>query len=468
MIDRGMDVARLNFSHGDHVSHKAALDRVKQALALRPQKNLGFMLDTKGPEIRTGLLENGQAVDLLAGTTLTLSTDYAFKGNSSKISVSYPKLCSSVKERGVILVADGQISLEVLKIDSSANEVVCRIVNGGKLGEKKNMNLPGCKVDLPVIGEKDIDDIVNFAIPEGCHFIAASFVQHPDDVRYIRKILGEAGKNIKIISKIENQSGLKFFDEILEESDGIMVARGDLGMEVPPEKVFLAQKMMIGKCNLKGKPVITATQMLESMIKNPRPTRAEASDVANAVLDGTDCVMLSGETANGDFPLHAVNIMRRVCEEAESVIDYASLYNRIRIGVTSLNCGLKENESLTVAESICASAVKVAMDVGAVAVIALTETGKTPKLMAKYRPAQIIVAVAASAQVLVDLSVVRGVVCRKIEELQDADAVITSTIQWAKQQGICAVGDKIVAVHGLTAKDEYGGLTNLLRILDVV
>jgi pyruvate kinase len=468
MIDRGMDVARLNFSHGDHAGHRATLNRIKEALALRPHKNIGFMLDTKGPEIRTGFLENSQPVDLLAGTQLILTTDYTFKGNASKIAVSYPKLCSSVKEKGIILVADGQISLEVLSIGD--NEVVTRIINGGKLGEKKNMNLPGCKVQLPVIGDKDVDDIVNFAIPEGCHFIAASFVQHPDDVRYIRKILGEAGKHIKIISKIENQSGLKYFDDILEVSDGIMVARGDLGMEVPPEKVFLAQKMMIGKCNLKGKPVITATQMLESMIKNPRPTRAEASDVANAVLDGSDCVMLSGETASGDFPLHAVNIMRRVCEEAESVIDYSSLYNRIKIGVTSQNCGASGNAGniLSVAESICASAVKVAMDVGASAVIALTETGKTPKLMAKYRPAQVIVAVAKDPNVLVDLSIVRGVVCHTDAESKTSDQMILASMAWAKKEGIVKAGEKIVAVHGLTLTEEYGGMTNLMRILDVV
>merc|ERR1719197_2270732 len=215
----------------------------------------------------------------------------------------------------------------VLKVKSvAADHVITELMNSVAMGERKNCNLPGVKVDMPVLQEKDKNDLVNFGIPRGVDFVAASFVQSADDVREIRKVLGLRGRSIKIISKIENEEGLKNFDEIVEASDGIMVARGDLGMEIPPENVFLAQKVMISKCNLKGKPVVTATQMLESMIKMPRPTRAEASDVANAVLDGTDCVMLSGETAGGEFPLNAVTIMRRICEEAENVINYGKLY----------------------------------------------------------------------------------------------------------------------------------------------
>merc|ERR1719473_1245509 len=218
------------------------------------------------------------------------------------------------------------------------------------------MNLPGVKVDLPVLGEKDINDIKNFGIPNGVDFIAASFVQSAEDVRFVRSILGPRGRGIQIVSKIENEAGLLNFDEILEETDGIMVARGDLGMEIPPEKVFLAQKMMIAKCNMAGRPVVTATQMLESMTKMPRPTRAEASDVANAVLDGTDCVMLSGETAGGEFPLNSVTIMRRICEEAEGVINYGKLYLDTRMST------MATTDHMNPVEAICSSAVKAAVD----------------------------------------------------------------------------------------------------------
>lgn len=264
------------------------------------------MLDTKGPEIRTGMLKGHKSVSLVAGQTLKLVTDYSFEGDETTIACSYPKLPQSVKQGGKILMADGSIVLKV--IECGSDFVKCRVVNDATIGERKNMNLPGCKVDLPVTGEKDKKDILQFGLPHHMDMIAASFVQHPDDIRYLRKILGPEGQYIKIIPKIENVEGILNFDEILAEADGVMVARGDMGMEIPPEKVFLAQKMMISKCNVAGKPVITATQMLESMTSNARPTRAEVADVANAVLDGTDCVMLSGETANGKFPVEAVQV----------------------------------------------------------------------------------------------------------------------------------------------------------------
>merc|ERR1712048_317073 len=257
------------------------------------------------------------------------------------------------------------LSLKVKSV--GADHVITEVMNNAKIGERKNCNLPGVKVDLPVLQDKDKKDLLQFGIPQGVDFVAASFVQSAQDVQSIRETLGLRGRAIKIISKIENEEGLKNFDEIVEASDGIMVARGDLGMEIPPEKVFLAQKMMIAKCNLKGKPVVTATQMLESMVTMPRPTRAEASDVANAVLDGTDCVMLSGETAAGAFPINAVSIMRRICEEAESVLDYNGLYLNIRMGMLKFG-------PMSSAESICSSAVKSTVDSNCPLIIALTET----------------------------------------------------------------------------------------------
>merc|ERR1719440_1393259 len=328
LIDGGMNVARLNFSHGDHEAHGACVARIREADKLRPDKPISILLDTKGPEIRTGFFAAGGKIDLKAGQDLKLVTDYSFKGDSTCFAVTYEKLPTAVQPGNTILCADGSL---VLKVKSCGTDhVMVEVMNNCSIGERKNCNLPGVKVDLPVLQDKDKDDIQNFGVPQKVHFVAASFVQSAADVKMIRDTLGQDGKDIKIISKIENQEGLVNFDEICEASDGIMVARGDLGMEIPPEKVFIAQKIMISKCNLLGKPVVTATQMLESMTGAPRPTRAEAGDVANAVLDGTDAVMLSGETAGGAFPVEAVTIMRKIVEEAESQLDYMSCFNDIR------------------------------------------------------------------------------------------------------------------------------------------
>lgn len=306
IFDAGCNICRLNFSHGDFETHGRTVSNIHAALKKRPNKRVALMLDTKGPEIRTGLLKDHKAVNLVQGQTLKLITDYTALGDETTMPCSYSKLPQSVKPGGKILMADGSVSLLVKEI--GPDFVITEVMNNATVGEKKNVNLPGCLVDLPIVGEKDKKDLIEFGIPQDVDMIAASFVQHPDDVRLIRSVLGSKGQHIKIISKIENVAGILNFDEILLESDGIMVARGDMGMEIPPEKVFLAQKMMISKCNVAGKPVITATQMLESMHASPRPTRAEVADVANAVLDGTDCVMLSGETANGKFPVEAVQV----------------------------------------------------------------------------------------------------------------------------------------------------------------
>jgi len=390
MGDAGMNICRLNFSHGDHEVHGQTVKKIREAAAQRPNKSVGILLDTKGPEIRTGFFRDGigDKIELTQGQELKLVIDYSFKGDNTCIALSYDKLCQSVKPGNIILCADGSLSLKVKSVGD--DHVITEVLNTVKIGERKNCNLPGVKVDLPVLQEKDINDLVNFGIPQGVDFVAASFVQSAEDVQMIRKTLGLRGRSIKIISKIENEEGLKNFDAICEAGDGIMVARGDLGMEIPTEKVFLAQKMMIARCNLKGKPVITATQMLESMVNLPRPTRAEASDVANAVLDGTDCVMLSGETAAGQFPLNAVTIMRRICEEAEAVVDYQSLYLSMRMGV------LRESKIVDAVEAVCSSAVKCAIDSDCKLIIALTETGHTARLIAKYRPRAPIIAISAA------------------------------------------------------------------------
>jgi pyruvate kinase len=459
MIDAGMNVARLNFSHGDHEAHGATVGRIREACKQRPGKHVAILLDTKGPEIRTGFFrpDVGDKIDLVQGQELKLVTDYSFKGDHTCIALSYDKLCKSVKPGNIILCADGSLSLKVKSVGE--DHVITEVQNSIKLGERKNCNLPGVKVDLPVLQEKDVKDLLEFGIPQGVDFVAASFVQSADDVRLIRKTLGLRGRSIKIISKIENEEGLINLDAIIQESDGIMVARGDLGMEIPTEKVFLAQKMMIGKCNLAGKPVVTATQMLESMTGLPRPTRAEASDVANAVLDGTDCVMLSGETAGGKFPLNAVTIMRRICEEAEAVVDYSSLYLSTRAGV------LSKSKTVDSVESVCSSAVKACLDSDAKLILALTETGATARMIAKYRPEATILAITASESTARQLLCVRGVVPLLTASFVGTDSVITKGIAKAKADGMVKSGDSVVAVHG--TKEETAGQSNLLKMVIV-
>eukprot|EP00914_Ancora_sagittata_P024659 GHVO01049281.1.p1 GENE.GHVO01049281.1~~GHVO01049281.1.p1 ORF type:complete len:489 (-),score=64.91 GHVO01049281.1:171-1577(-) len=454
MIDAGMSVARLNFSHGDHVAHGQTVKNLQEAMKQRPGKFVGLMLDTKGPEIRTGMLENGTSVTLVQGQSLKITTDYTFKGDDKCIACSYPNLPSSVQVGGRVLIADGSLVCEVT--ERGADFVMVKCLNGAVLGERKNMNLPSVKVELPCTGEKEKHDILNFAIPQGCNFIAASFVQSPEDVREIRQLLGPRGRHIHIIPKIENSEGIANFDEILAECDGIMVARGDMGMEIAPEKVFLAQKMMIAKCNIAGKPVITATQMLESMTKNPRPTRAEVSDVANAVLDGTDCVMLSGESANGLFPIEAVKVLSRVCLEAESCIDYPSLYRALHASVP---------RPLSVPESVCCAAVETALDVKATLILALTETGHTARLIAKYRPAQPILALSASDSTSKHLQLHRGVISRFVPSFQGTEHVIRGALVEAKERNLVTSGDIVVAVHGM--QEAVAGGTNLLKVVTV-
>lgn len=451
LIDAGMDICRFNFSHGTHEQHKEIFENVLKAQQLRPNCLLGMLLDTKGPEIRTGSLKNKE-VHLKQGQKLKFVIDYDYLGDENCIACSYKKLPQSVKEGNIILIADGSVSCKVL--ETHEDHVVTEVLNNAVIGEKKNMNLPNVKVDLPIISEKDKNDILNFAIPMGFNFIAASFVQSADDVRLIRNLLGPRGRHIKIIPKIENIEGIIQFDKILAEADGIMIARGDLGMEISPEKVFLAQKLMITKCNLQGKPIITATQMLESMTKNPRPTRAEVTDVANAVLDGTDCVMLSGETASGNFPVQALTIMSKICLEAEACIDYKRLYLSI-ISVVET--------PVSVQEAIARSAVETAESTDAALILALTETGYTARLVAKYKPHVTILALSASESTVRCLNVHRGVTCIKVGSFQGTDLVIKNALEVAKQRNLVKTGDTVIALHGI--KEEVSGGTNLMKVV---
>lgn len=438
--------------------HGECAENIRAAVAERPGSNVAILLDTKGPEIRTGLLRGHEAIMLEGGQDLFISTDYTLEGDTTRIACSYKSLPTSVAPGSSILVADGTLVMKVKECRDDG--VLVTVLNSGKLGEKKNMNLPGVIVDLPTITEKDEDDLVNFGIPYGVDFIAASFVRKGSDIDIIRDTLGPAGAGIKIIAKIENQEGLDNFADILERADGIMVARGDLGMEIPIEKVFLAQKMMISACNKAGKTVITATQMLESMITNPRPTRAEAADVANAVLDGTDAVMLSGESANGKFPIPAVTVMSRICVEAERVLGYDRSHMAQRYS------GLARDALLSTPESIASSAVKTATDLAARAIIVCSETGNTARLIAKYRPPQTILVLTVDDQVARQVSgLVRGARGINVGSMIGTDALLLRAVEQLREDGFVDTGDTVVAVHGML--EARPGSTNLLKVLSV-
>jgi pyruvate kinase len=457
MIDAGMNVARLNFSHGDHERHAETVTAIREAAEERPGCNVAILLDTKGPEIRTGMSKDHANITLTAGQSLKISTDYTLEGDSSAIACSYASLPTSVKPGSTILAADG--SLVMVVKECLADGVTVTVKNDAVLGERKNMNLPGVIVDLPTITPKDEDDLVNFGVPQGVDFIAASFVRKGSDIDTIRAAVGHAGAGIKIIAKIENQEGLDNFHDILAKADGIMVARGDLGMEIPTEKVFLAQKMMIAACNKAGKPAITATQMLESMIKNPRPTRAEAADVANAVLDGTDAVMLSGESASGKFPLEAVTVMSRICVEAERVLGYT------RVDSATRWAGLSGGHS-SVPESIASSAVKTALDIGAKAIIACSETGNTARLLAKYRAPQAILVLTADDMISRQVTgLTRGARAINVGSMLGTDALLLRAVEQLREDGLVDTGDRVIALHGMI--EARPGSTNLLKVMIV-
>jgi pyruvate kinase len=389
--------------------------------------------DTKGPEIRTGVVDAalGGKLKLSKGQLIEVGTDYARPCTAEYLACSYASLPTSVSVGSKILVADGAVILEVVELKPSS--VVAKILNNATFGDRKNMNLPGAIVDLPTLTAKDVDDLVSFGLVHNVDYIAASFVRKGEDIDNIRSVLTDTGKHIKIIAKIENQEGLANYDDILLKTDGIMVARGDLGMEIPIEKVFLAQKMMIQKANACGKPVITATQMMESMITNPRPTRAECSDVANAVLDGSDAVMLSGESANGEYPTAAVRSMARLCAEAESIIDYATISHMIRVQVRSSTL------SICPLEARASAAVAAALDTRAKLIIVCSETGCNMRLVAKYRPAARMVVVSNTDYVARQSSYIRGAECIFGSS---AEAVIADSLS----AGTLNAGDVVVVV----------------------
>ncbi|MHA6529579.1 pyruvate kinase [Paenibacillus sp. BAC0078] len=446
LILAGMNVARLNFSHGDFEEHGSRIRTIRQA-SQELGKTVAILLDTKGPEIRTGKLEV-EPIELVQDEYLTLTTEEIL-GNQNRISVTYSDLPNDVQVGSTILIDDGLIGLTV--VDIQGTEIKTRIVNGGTIKSKKGVNVPGVAISLPGITEKDTNDII-FGIEQDIDFIAASFVRKASDVQEIRALLEKHNaSHIQIISKIENQQGVDNLDEILAASDGLMVARGDLGVEIPAEDVPLAQKLMIQKCNIAGKPVITATQMLDSMQRNPRPTRAEASDVANAIFDGTDAIMLSGETAAGKYPVESVLTMSRIAEKAESALNHREIFMKQQIA-----------QETTVTEAISQSVAISALDLNAKAIISSTVTGHTARVVSKYRPKSPIIAVTTQERTMRQLALVWGVTPVHGLEATSTDELLETAVKGGKASGLVNAGDLVVITAGIPLG--RSGSTNLVKV----
>lgn len=447
LLSSGMNVMRLNFSHGDFEEHGGRITSIN-AIMEETGKIFAVLLDTKGPEIRTCDLENGEDVELVTGEKLVLCADASFVGNKSKVGVTYPDLSKDLKVGSTVLLDDGLIGLVVTAINGT--DVECEVQNNGMLGEHKGVNLPCTHISMPFLSDKDKGDLL-FGIKRDVDFIAASFTRSKDDVLDIRNFLDANGGNeIKIICKIENQEGLDNFEEILETCDGIMVARGDMGVEIPAQEVIFAQKHIIKRCNEVGKPVITATQMLDSMIKNPRPTRAEAGDVTNAILDGTDAVMLSGESAKGKYPREAVNTMKTICERTDSYCEENAdeVYRYVEA-------------ASTVTDSACLAAVEASESLGAPVIVVATEHGNSARAIRKFNPNAIILALTPNYKAARQLCLTRGVQPQIVERLKSTDEFFMLGKKLALDLGLAKAGDKIVMVNGALVPS---GITNTMSV----
>ncbi len=446
MMLAGMNVARCNFSHGTYEDHQKRMDLVKK---LRQEVGMpvAILLDTKGPEVRVKNFKEGKAV-LEEGQLFTLTTDEV-DGTKDKVSVTYDRLYEDLEIGMRVLIDDGLIEMRVEQVDRK--NVVCRVINGGTVSNHKGVNVPDVDLSMPYISEKDREDIL-FGINQGVDFIAASFVQKKEDILQLRRLLEKnGGTDIKIISKIENKQGVTNIDEIIEVSDGIMVARGDMGVEIPYEEVPVIQKKIIKKVYQTGKHVITATQMLESMIKNPRPTRAETTDVANAVYDGTSAVMLSGETAAGAYPVEAVKTMVRIAERTEQDVDYRKRFYQS-----------KRQTDADVTNAICHASCTTALDLNAKAIVTVTKSGKSARMLSQYRPESDIISCATTEKVCRQLSLAWGVTPLVIKEEKEVFHLFDKAIQAAVKMNLLEAGDLTVITSGVPIG--VSGTTNMMKV----
>lgn len=448
LILAGMNVARLNFSHGSHEEHGARIQRIRE-VSKRLNKIVGILLDTKGPEIRTHKMEN-DAIELATGQKIAISTTEVL-GNNEVFSITYDKLIEDVTPGSIILLDDGLIELRVESIDMEAGKIHTTIINAGTLKNNKGVNVPGVSVQLPGITEKDAQDIL-FGVEQDVDFIAASFVRRDSDVLEIRELLEKnGGSHIQIVPKIENQEGVDNIDKILEVSDGLMVARGDLGVEIPAEEVPLVQKKLISKCNQLGKAVITATQMLDSMQRNPRPTRAEASDVANAILDGTDAIMLSGETAAGMYPVESVETMHKIAVRTEKAVDYRSVVGK-----------LSKKRDVNMTDAIGQAVAHTSLNLNVKAVLAPTESGHTAKMISKFRPGVPIIGVTSSPRPARQLTLVWGVYPIIGAKAHTTDEILETSIDESLEHGYVSHGDLVIITAGVPVGK--AGTTNLMKV----
>lgn len=445
MLLAGMNVARFNFSHGTHEDHAARIAMVRSASA-KTGIPVALMLDTKGPEIRLGLFEKGKVL-LKEGQRFVL-TSRSISGTDEAASVTYELLPREVSPGNLILLADGLISLRVEAIEE--DNIITTVLNSGEISDRKRVAVPGAVLNLPPLSEQDVADIL-FGVKQDMDMIAASFVQRAADVLAIRRVLEDAGASMLIIPKIENAEGVQNIDEILNVADGLMVARGDLGVEIPPEEVPLVQKMLIEKCNFAGKPVITATQMLESMLTNPRPTRAEASDIANAILDGTDAIMLSGETASGRYPVEAVTTMSKIAIRTETALHSENLasYRHAQVKTTTT-------------DAISHATVQIANQLEAAAIITITESGYTARMVSKYRSQAAIAAITPHAKIVRQMLLLWGVYPLKGTSTKNSDEMVSDAIALALNKGVINDGDLVVITAGLPAG--ISGTTNMIRV----
>ena len=442
----GMNVARCNFSHGSYEEHKKRMDRIKKF-----RKELGLpvaiLLDTKGPEVRRKSFKDGKVV-LEEGQLFTLTADEV-EGTKEKVSVTYSRLYEDLEEGMKVLIDDGLIEMKVEKVDR--NNIICRVINGGTISNNKGVNVPEVDLSMPYISDKDREDIL-FGITQDVDFIAASFVQKKEDILQLRKLLEKnGGEEIKIISKIENAQGVANIDDIIEVSDGIMVARGDMGVEIPYEEVPVIQKKIIKKAYRAGKQVITATQMLESMIKNPRPTRAETTDIANAVYDGTSAIMLSGETAAGAYPVEALKTMVRIAERTEEDVDYRKRF---------FEYDRKVNPDIT--DAICHATCTTAHDLNAKAIVTVTKSGRSGRMISRYRPECDIISCATTEKVCRQLALSWGVTPILIKEEKEVFDLFDKAIQAAVKADLLKKGDLTVITSGVPIG--ISGTTNMIKV----
>ena len=452
LVQNGMDIARFNFSHGDHEEQKMRMDMLKR-IREEEKKPVAILLDTKGPEIRTGVLKDGKKVQLSAGEVFTLCTE-DIVGDETKASITYPGLAADVQIGSTILIDDGLIELKVK--EKRDTEIVCTIINGGELGERKGVNVPNVPVRLPAITDKDRDDL-KFGVEQEVDFIAASVVRNAECILEIKAFLKECGAPyIPVIAKIENAEGIKNIDEIIRCADGIMVARGDLGVEIPAEEVPYLQKMMIQKCNDNYKPVITATQMLDSMIRNPRPTRAEVTDVANAVYDGTDAVMLSGETAQGKYPIEALQMMVHIVENTEEHLDYELILKKAG-----------EHRMKSASSALGHATVTTANNLRAKCIITPTVSGATARVVSKFKPQMDIIGISPNEATLRRMQIYWGVRPLKSIEVRTTEDICNSAIDLICAKQIAETGDVVILTAGIPSANVAGqktGVSNMMRI----